>query len=372
MKNQLLRFIDALRTAGVSAAVAETLDATRAIAAVGLDRSVFREALAATLVKDEAERPTFDDVFDHFFAIPEHQRSKRDRRRAEGTQMGGGRGSERTGYAIRQPPDEPSADSASRHPETREHQRASVAGQLLARRRALERTPFQELSNREVEECELLVAALAQRLRRRLSRRQQAAPRGRLDIRRTLRRSASTGGVPIDPALRRRRPRRPDLLALCDHSHSVATASHFMIALLLPSAAFFRRIHLFAFVDRPVEVSVEAGRLVPHATLDLYARSDFGQVLVELWEAHRSLITRNTRVLVLGDARNNRRPPRADILGRIHAAAAQVVWLNPEPGRRWNTGDSVMNLYRRHCDDVLAAGSVRELTVALEHVFRAL
>ena len=230
---------------------------------------------------------------------------------------------------------------------------------------------FTTMSPREVEACDLLVAELAQRFQRRLSRRQRAGSAGRLDVRRTLRQSIGTGGVPIEPAFRRRRPGRPDLLVLCDYSHSIATASHFLIGLLLPSAAFFRRVHLFAFVDRPVEISIEHGRLVPHTELDLYARSDFGRVLVEFQERYAILITRNTIVLILGDARNNRRPPRADILAKTHAGARQLVWLNPEPQRRWNTGDSVMNAYQRHCDTVLAAGSLRELQGALRRVFRS-
>jgi uncharacterized protein with von Willebrand factor type A (vWA) domain len=374
LKDQLLRFIDALRAAGIATSIAESLDATRAVATVGLDRTVFREALAATLVKDEAERPTFDAVFDRFFAAPRHDHPKRGRRQPTGTDGASGAGAARgpSERRARQQLAEPPAQSAHGLRETRERERSPIAGRRLASRRTLERLAFQELSSRDVEACDLLVAVLAQRLWGHVNRRQRAAHRGRVDIRRTLRRSAGTGGVPIDPAFRRRRPGRPDLVALCDHSYSVATASHFLIALLLPAAAFFRRVHLFAFVDRPVEVSVEHGRLVPHAALDLYARSDFGRVLVGFWEAHSNLITRNTTVLILGDARNNRRPPRADVLAKIHVAAGRVVWLNPEPGQRWNTADSVMEVYRRHCDAVVGAGSLRALEVALTRVFRTL
>jgi len=367
VKDQLLRFVDAVRGTGIAVTVAETLDATRAVAAAGLDRNVFREALAATLIKDEADRSTFDEVFESFFATPPHHFPKKKQRRPEGVEPGGGgSASNRHEHSQRERRDQPPPESAARPRATQEHQRAPFAGQRPAHQRALERRPLQELSSREIEESELLVAALAQRLRRRFSRRQRAARRGRIDLRRTLRGAASVGGIPIDPAFRRQRPRRPDLLALCDHSHSVAIASQFLIGLLLPSAMFFKRVHLFAFVDRPVEVSIEAGCLVPHTLLDLYARSDFGRVLVELREDYRSLITRNTRVLILGDARNNRRPPRADLLAKLHTAAAQVVWVNPEPNRRWNTGDSVMNLYARHCDHVMAAGSLRELAAALD------
>jgi uncharacterized protein with von Willebrand factor type A (vWA) domain len=48
-----------------------------------------------------------------------------------------------------------------------------------------------------------------------------------------------------------------------------------------------------------------------------------------------------------------------------------VIWLNPESAVRWNTGDSAMAAYQRHCDAVLAASNVRELYAALQRVFRA-
>src|SRR5208282_6045525 len=65
---ELLRFVGELRLAEVPVSVAETLDAMRAVAAAGLaDRARVREALAAALVKDEANRASFDEVFARFF-----------------------------------------------------------------------------------------------------------------------------------------------------------------------------------------------------------------------------------------------------------------------------------------------------------------
>jgi len=227
------------------------------------------------------------------------------------------------------------------------------------------------MSPRDVEDCAVLVAALAQRFRAHLRRRQRNTRHGRVDLRGTLRRSTHTGGVPMQLAFRHRQPGRPDLVVLCDYSHSVLTASSFLLALIAPARDFLRRVRLFAFVDRPVEISVESGVLVPHDRLDLYARSDFGHVLVGFWEQYHPLLTRSTIVLILGDARNNRRPPRADILGHVRSNVRRVVWLNPEPHPRWNTGDSVMRAYERHCDTVLCASNVRELYVALRHSLRS-
>jgi uncharacterized protein len=206
----------------------------------------------------------------------------------------------------------------------------------------------------------------ARRFRAHLNRRHRTAKHGRLDIRRTIRLSINKGGVPIEPAFRRRRPGAPDLVALCDCSHSVAMASHFLIRLLHPAHEFFRRVRLFAFVDNPVEISVQDGMVIPHERLDLYARSDFGKVLVSFWNRHETLLTRNTILVILGAARNNRRPPRADVLARTKGFVRRIVWLNPEPSARWNSDDSVMSTYGRYCDEVFAASTLRELFTALQ------
>ncbi|HXQ21484.1 MAG TPA: VWA domain-containing protein [Candidatus Acidoferrales bacterium] len=381
MKTRLLAFIDVLRGAGLSITVAETLDAMQAVGVLGVGREALLEGLAAAVVKDEADRPTFEAVFDRFFAVPVRPRGKGKHPRPSDDGNGHGAG-QAGGLSHKQREAEPHRQEPSRRSESahRERERAhgrertrerpDRSGQRLARQRALQAVPFCEMTAADVEACAELVAELAQRFRAHLSRRQRHAARGRLDLRRTLRRSISKGGVPIEPAFRERRPGRPDLVALTDSSHSVATASNFLLALLAPAPAFCRRVRLFAFVDQPVEVSLESGRVMLHESLDLYARSDFGHVLVTFWQQYEPLLTRNTILLILGDARNNRRPPRADILARMHAAVRRVVWLNPEPPQRWNSGDSVMHLYRRHCDTLLAASNLRELSTALRQTFR--
>jgi uncharacterized protein len=374
LKARLLSFIDALRTAGLRISVAEALDSLHAVAVIGIEPTGFREALASALVKDEADRALFDATFDRFFAPAASRRAKRAREPAGTEGEGGGRAKAATQSGSRTATKRPESEPIPRRTPAvqqgervgRQERRPASRAQKLARQKALLDIPFQDMSPPEIEECDELAAALARRFRANLSRRQRQVQRGRLDLRRTVRRSISTGGVPINPAFRHRQPGRPDLIALCDCSHSVATASRFLLALLAPAQEFFRRVRLFAFVDQPVEVSIESGNLVPHSTLDLYARSDFGKVLVGFWERWEPLLTRNTIVLILGDARNNRRPPRADILARIHGAARRVVWLNPESVNRWDGGDSVMRTYARHCDVLLAASNLRELLGALQ------
>src|SRR5207244_166440 len=73
---------------GVEVSVAESLDALVAVAAVGVEREPMREALAAALVKHEADRPAFDRLFDEAFPLVGGAEEGRRRRRARGA--GGG------------------------------------------------------------------------------------------------------------------------------------------------------------------------------------------------------------------------------------------------------------------------------------------
>jgi uncharacterized protein with von Willebrand factor type A (vWA) domain len=63
-----IAFIEALRSAGMPVSLSEDLDSVTAVTHLGLaDREALRSGLAATLVKRQGHRPTFDATFDLFF-----------------------------------------------------------------------------------------------------------------------------------------------------------------------------------------------------------------------------------------------------------------------------------------------------------------
>jgi len=363
MRARILDFVQTLRArGGVEVSVAESLDALVAVAAVGVEREPMREALAAALVKHEADRPAFDRLFDEAFPLVGGAEEGRRRRRARGAgggavPTGAGRGGRDGGRSRLRDEREERGERAT-HGHGREASpgaEARHAGEVgrAARARRLLALPFREFTSRDVEEARELVRELGARLRGRLARRERQARRGRVDFRRTIRHSMSSGGVPVRPRFRARRPGRPDLVALCDLSGSVAAASELLLGLIAPAADHFRRVHLFAYVDRLCPVSIEHGHVAPGGPLDLHARSDFGRVLVELWERQRARLTRSTLLLVLGDARNNRLPPRADLLRAIADRVQRIVWLVPEPRARWDTGDRVLGMYAPACEAVV-------------------
>ncbi len=361
MRERILAFVQALRHDGLEVSVAETLDAVRAVTVASLEREVLREAFAATVVKDERDRAAFDRLFESHFPLGGgDEAAGRSRRRrgggAGGTGARGRAGTERGagGREQREAADAPGARAA-----VPASTRAAVARRVAspkgpddgtragraARARAIMHMPFRELTASDVAEARDVVRALGQRLRARLARRERRQRRGRLDLRRTIRTATASGGVPARLRFRGRRPGRPDLVALCDLSGSVAAASELLLGLLAPAADHFRRVTLFGYVDHLCPISLEDGHVAPGGPLDLHARSDFGRVLVELEATGRAVLTGTTLLLVLGDARNNRLPARADVLRALAARVQRIVWLVPEPQARWNTGDSVLAQY---------------------------
>ncbi len=369
MRGRILRFVDSLRAGALPISVAETMDAIAAVGAAGVERPVLREALALTLVKDERDRPAFDALFDVAFPLVGDESGVKRRRGkiagGDGERPGGRAGAGEAGGGRRR---EPAPETRTPAPsDVRRPEDAAKSGRRIVgvHRRELLRRPFRELGPRDVEEARDLVRDLGARLRGRLSRRERRRRQGRLDIRRMLRTATSTGGVPIRIVRRGRRPHRPDLVALVDLSGSAAVASELCLGLVAPASAFFRRVHTFAYVDHLCPIAIEHGHLTPGGPLDLYARSDFGRVLDELVTREGRLLTGQTLVLVLGDARNNHLPPRTDLLRRVSDRVQRLVWLVPEPRVRWNTADSVIARYAPRCDEVLECEHLGALLSAL-------
>jgi len=68
MDNRVVDFVRGLRAAGVRVSLAESMDAMRAISALGIqDKEVFRQSLRTTLVKESDDFPVFDELFPLYF-----------------------------------------------------------------------------------------------------------------------------------------------------------------------------------------------------------------------------------------------------------------------------------------------------------------
>jgi len=431
---RLLELGDELRGEGLKIGTSELLDAFAALSVIGWsERGAFQAALAATLAKSPEDRRVFDLVFERFFFRAVEAAALREGVKgwAPAGEQGRGDASRIDLEELRRQ----IAQALSELDEARMRDLARLAVAALGRpeagilgvdvqriRRALglrsepgdglskgEGLPrealsqFEAMLRRELERAQIerlealapsrplgeldralpsgpaadLVAVhrVVAQLRRRLATRGGETRGSRrhdhIDIRRTMRASLQTGGVPIVIRQRPRRPRRPELYVLCDVSTSVTSASVFFLSVLHALHDSFRRMRSFVFIERVSEVTdvferERSFKAVSDAisrdagVADVSGYTDYGRV----WSEFRALVEDDldprATVIVLGDARTNGRDPRAAEFAALAAKARRTLWLNPEPRLYWNYGDSVISAYEPHCE-VFECWTTRQL-----------
>jgi uncharacterized protein len=432
MLDLLAGFVGELRAAGLPVSLTENVDAMEAVRHVPLDdRPAVRAAMAATMVKRPAHRPAFDAVFDSYFAlapapVDDHgedlsallEEALRSGDAASVQRLASlavarlagmeeGRGVRGSAYVYRtmRMLDVDGAlarllagaggwlerdDLTAAGDRLREEVEAEVRRRLVAergpeavarsvRRPLPEDIDFLHASREDLAALQRSLRPLARRMAARLARRRRHGRHGRLDFRRTLRRSLSTGGVPADPRFRRPHPHKPEIVVLADVSGSVATFARFTLQLVHALAGEFSAVRTFVFIDGIDEVThlfagaddLAAALTRVHEEADVVAadgHSDYGRALSAFWARWGREITPRTSVVILGDARNNYHASSADVVAELRRRGRRVWWLNPEPRSYWDTGDSIVSEYAPHCHGVFECRNLRQLEAFVSQI----
>ena len=257
---------------------------------------------------------------------------------------------------------EPQPDLPADDPRRDGHPSASSCGAFEQQlRRELEREPDRA-------DGEPAAEAAAERSRPRAADRADPGPRGRapggraaqaparharatsckgakrhahVDVRRTMRASLQTGGVPVELKYRPHRPRRPgDLRAVrrLDQRHERQHVLPVSVLHALHDA--FRKLRSFVFIERISEVTEvfererdfrAASEAVSRdaGVADISGYTDYGRVWTEFLALIEDELHPRATVIVLGDARTNGRPPRDDVFAAITAKRRAHVLAQP-------------------------------------------
>jgi uncharacterized protein with von Willebrand factor type A (vWA) domain len=99
--------------------------------------------------------------------------------------------------------------------------------------------------------------------------------------------------------------------------------------------------------------------------------TDYGGSLRDFARLALADINRNTSVIILGDARNNRGNPELEIMQSIYQRSKQLIWLNPESPRAWGTGDSEMLRYQSACSFTAPCSNLKQLERVVDQLLKS-
>ena len=226
----------------------------------------------------------------------------------------------------------------------------------VAVRPSIDRLDFTAARAADLVQMRREIHPLARRLATRLAREQRARRRGPLDVRRTVRASLSSGGVPLTTHHRPRRPHRSELVVLCDVSGSVASFASFTLLLVFALREQFGKVRAFTFVDRVHEVTdrfrpgadpgqVLADLAASSAHAARFGRTNYGRAFTDFLAEHSDALGPKASLLVLGDARSNYSDLALPALRELAGSVRHAWWLNPEHARHWGSGDSAARPY---------------------------
>jgi len=341
----ITHFARALRKAGLPVGPGRVADAIRAIEAAGFtDKRDFYWALHACFVSRPEHREVFAQVFrlywrdpqflEHMMAmllpavhgVQEERAAQAAERRAAEALLDGAEGDV---------PEQPEAEGTEIEID---------ASMTFSAREDLRTLDFEQMTTAEMAEAKRLIARITLPVRPLASRRTRAASHGQIpDWRGTIRGAMRTGGDIHSLAMRQRKIRWPNLVALCDISGSMSSYSravlHFLHAASNAKGAGWAQVHSFTFGTQLTNIT----RHLRHRDVD--AALAMAGAEAQDWEGgtrigaclhsfnrdwSRRILGQGAVVLLITDGLDRDDP---DALGaemeRLHLSARKVIWLNP-------------------------------------------
>ena len=338
---KLSAFLKTLRDNGFAVGLQEGRDAAALMAAGYAEKpALLRVALKHLFSARKSDWDKFDGLFDAFWL----GRRVRSRSLTSGSAKAANSPSLKNLRDNRSAPAEGHA-ATDRIPSAGDEAGEDRAGEGrkegASRAENLTEVDFRKLADPEqIEQAHEAAAQLARTMRTRLTRRDLARRRGyRLDLRRTIHRNISHGGVPISLIKRQRKEKPLRLVVLLDASGSMSMYTGVFLRFIHGVLDEFREAEAFLFHTRLAYVSdamkeKDAGRALDRLSIMAQGAGGgtrIGESLATFnrWHAARVLHSRSC-VMIVSDGYET---GDAKLLGREMAALAKrcrrIVWLNP-------------------------------------------
>lgn len=232
---------------------------------------------------------------------------------------------------------------------------------------------IEKMNTQQYQQLTDVIKANATKFRTKLSRAMMRHKSKQFNYHRTMKNSLKTFGVPMELFYEKPKIKKTKIICILDVSGSCSKSSQLLLRFIYELSSVFKGgIKSYVFVKELQEVSQyftdyhlnEAIELALKAVPRDY--SNYYHALSQFHQAYLGEVDRNTIVIFLGDARNNKNPTGSEFLQAIQAQAKATFWLNTEEKQKWNVNDSIIGIYEDYLTEVHEILTTNDLIKFLE------
>lgn len=236
-----------------------------------------------------------------------------------------------------------------------------------------------KLDNSDLEHINRYIKQNANKLKLNISKNLKSGKNKIFDYNKVIKNCVKTDMVPLKLFYKKPRKNKVKIICILDISGSCKNASQILMSFIYSlQEVFTGGVESYVFVkhlNKVTEVfknySIEKVNEIVSTFVER-DYSDYNTALKEFDEKYYSDITKDSIVIYLGDARNNKNLDGSEYLSKIKdkikSGKGKMYWINPEPINRWNQGDSIIAMYKKYMDKVVQIRNTSDLINFLNNI----
>jgi uncharacterized protein with von Willebrand factor type A (vWA) domain len=340
LTRRVIEFIRHARNNNFRVGIAEQVDALKVAEYCYIsDKYAFKLGLKALICSNEDDWKKFDEVFNaywlssntkQFVQANQSPAAKKKSPEPQKQQSEGDR---------KQTPKPSSADTAAEQ-EGEDVPEASGTKEGASSRANLAKEDFNSIKDPdEMRKMERLIERLAKQMKKRISRRYQyQANKGKIDLRRTIRKSLRYGGTPLELCKKRLKPQTPKLIIIVDVSRSMAMYSFLFLRFARGLINVFKDVQAYAYNTQLLPITnalkqTDLMRVRNSLTMmsdDWSGGTKIGESLHKLNQQYGQSVNKRSLVMIVSDGLDA--GPSEALTGEMQILkrrCRKIVWLNP-------------------------------------------
>ncbi len=225
-----------------------------------------------------------------------------------------------------------------------------------------------DLSDQDIAALSVYIKQNAHRFKTKIAANMKKSKSKSIDFKSTVKKSIRSDGVPFFIEHKKPVASRTKIITICDVSGSCIQSARMLLNFIYElQSVFSRGCESYVFVSDIADVTSEFKKYsVNEACNKAIAAvprkySNYGAALESFERCYSNHVNKDTIIIFLGDARNNRNKSRCDIIKKISEKSKAIYWLNPENQSSWGEGDSAINEYRKYLKEVYQVIKPRDI-----------